>query len=123
LLGHWSIISLIALTRKHLAATDWTLLTVTAINMKLSLDNSAVVTRMLVCSPIIALLAVANTLTLYAADKKRGLQLCHLNLLRPALNHPNAVVNDKLLAHGGAKWPNNTLTGRVVSTPSGAAKC
>jgi hypothetical protein len=65
MLGHWSII---ALTKNHLAATNWTTLNITTENMKLAFDNSAVVAWLSVCSPIVRFVAVANALTLNAAD-------------------------------------------------------
>jgi hypothetical protein len=87
--------------RKNLTVTHRTLLSVAADDMKLSLDNTAVVTGVLVCAPIVPLLAVTNALDLSAADGVGRLQLSRLNLFRPALNHPSAVVDDELLAHGG----------------------
>jgi hypothetical protein len=46
--------------------THRTLLTVTTDNVKLTLDDSAVVTRLAVCSTIILLVAVMNALNLLA---------------------------------------------------------
>ena len=72
-----------AITEKSLTTTDWTLLDIAPNDVKLSLDNTAVVTRTLVCSPIDLLLAVANPLNLSAADAVGG-------LLGPVLYHPSA---------------------------------
>jgi len=100
LLGHGSIISIVALTRNHLTAANRTPLNITAKDVKLSLENSAIVARLPVCSPIVCLLTVAQTLTLDACNLNGRLQLCRLNLLGPALYHPSAVVGDEFLAHG-----------------------
>src|SRR5438445_12149600 len=56
--------------------------------------------RLSVCAPIVSLLTVTQTRALLSCDRNGGLQLRSLNLLRPALNHPNALVDNKLFAHG-----------------------
>ncbi len=64
-LGHWSII---ALTKNHLTATNWTTLNITTKNMKLTFDNSAVVAGPSICSPIVRFLAEADAQALNASD-------------------------------------------------------
>ena len=69
-----SILFLVStIARKNLAAANWTLFSVTADNVKLPLDDSAIVTRMAVRPPILLLLAVSDPLNLSAADGVAGL--------------------------------------------------
>jgi hypothetical protein len=49
--------------------------------MELTFNNSTVMTRLPVNSIILRFLTVADSLTLYASDQNRELQLCRLNLL------------------------------------------
>lgn len=86
-------------TTNDLAVAHRTFFAVAANHVKLSLHNSAIVAAMLVCAPIILLLAVANAWILFATDDMRGLQLRHLNFLWPTFNHPFAVISDKLQPH------------------------
>src|ERR1051326_94980 len=78
---------------------------------------------MLVCTPIIGLVAVANSLMLDAANQNRRLQLCCLNFLRPASYHSCAVLNDKLLAHKGTVGPTLGLTGAASDDVRNVTRC
>jgi hypothetical protein len=61
-------LSIVAFTINQLATTNWTTLNIATKNMKLTLDNSAVVAWLSVCSPIVHFLAVADALALNAFD-------------------------------------------------------
>ncbi len=89
-----------AVARENLTMANGTLLAVTTDNVKLSFDNAAVVTGVLVCAPITLLLTVPNALQLFAANGVGRLKLSRLNPLRPPSNHPSAVVDDEVLGHG-----------------------
>jgi hypothetical protein len=62
-----------AIARKNLTVTCWTLLAITADNVKLSLDDATVVTSLLVCAPIILFLSVPNALNVSASYAVAGL--------------------------------------------------
>jgi len=85
-LGQWSFLSIIALTSNHLTATNWTTFNIATEDVKLRLQNSTVMARLTISTPIIRLIAIANALPLDAANNHRWLQLSSLNLLRPSLS-------------------------------------
>jgi hypothetical protein len=90
---------IIALARDHLTATNRTTLNIAACDVKLTLENRAIVTRLSVCAPIVSILSVAHPLTRDSGDGNVRLQLRCLDLLRPTFDHANALVDDKLLTH------------------------
>ena len=83
-----------------------TFLAFTANHMELAFDNATIVAAVLACAPIVLLLAVANARIFFLADDISRLQLGRLNFLRPAFDHPFAVINDKLQAHELVIVPN-----------------
>ena len=60
--------SVIAVTRNHLTTADWTALNIATQNVKLPLENAAIMARLSVCAPITGLLAVSQTLALTSCD-------------------------------------------------------
>ncbi len=60
--------SIIALAKNQLAATNWTTLNIATKYMELAINNIAIMTWLAVCSPILRFLPIADATTLDATD-------------------------------------------------------
>ena len=87
-------------------------------NVKLSFDDTAITAALSVGVPVSRLVAVADTRILCSANADGGNGLCLFDAFRPASDHPDSVVDDKLtfgIGHGNgllafhyaarAEWP------------------
>lgn len=104
---------------------SWTPLHITANDVVFPFNYTAVMTRALVGTPIIGLVAISNALEISAADVVIRDGLGFANFLRPALDHAHAAMNYEalwnftVLAHSAIrkKTPVHGTNHRLYLTP------
>jgi hypothetical protein len=99
-----------AITGKQLATTNGALFSIATRHVKLFLENTAIMTGVLVSSPVVVLVTVTNTWNDPSLESVRTSLLSSHNLLRPAFTHRYAAIGDAL-ALGHWSLP------RVIATP------
>jgi hypothetical protein len=92
LLGLILVLVRLTVAVKPLAVTSGAALDITALNMELAFDDTAIMAGTPICAPIVRLVAVANARNLLAIDSTGQNPLGLANLLGPTFNHRYAAV-------------------------------
>src|SRR5882724_6833576 len=81
---------------KCLPSADGTSLHVASEDVQLAFRNAAIVARLSICSPVLLLNAIANSLIFFAANPK--------GLLDRIFAHGGFRPNEREISHGGVPW-------------------